>query len=225
MKEKHTKEPLPKDNPKPPRHRNHRRGIGILTKIIIILALLIVLSYVLFSGYAFLSEKIAESRYQAKSAMVSKELVQCAELSTVKMIYSDIATIKRSYLGGISKSYTIVRFSGIARAGIQDISKIKTTISRDLNSIYIEMPCCVLLSNEITGFELFDESNNIFVSIQTQEILSKIEEARDERGENLSNEGLITEANNHAKSLLNQVFTAMGFTYVDVKIVDNAENL
>ena len=224
MKEKHTKEPLPKDNPKPPRHRNHRRGIGILTKLIIILALLIVLSYVLFSGYAFLSEKIAESRYQAKSAMVSKELVQCAELSTVKMVYSDIATIKKNFLG-ISKSYSIVRFSGVARAGIQDISKIKTTISRDLNSIYIEMPCCVLLSNEITGFELFDESNNIFVSIQTQEILSEIEKARDKTGETLINEGLINEANNHAKSLLNQVFTAMGFTYVDVKIVDNTENL
>ena len=66
MKEKHTKEPLEEDNYVYPRHRKPRRGIGILTKLIIILALLIVLSYVLFSGYAFLSEKIAESRYQAK---------------------------------------------------------------------------------------------------------------------------------------------------------------
>lgn len=224
MKGKNTKEQVEKTNQKTRRIKRAPRRIGILTKLIIILALLIVLSYVLFSGYAFLSEKIAESRYQAKSAMVSKELVQCAELSTVKMIYSNIATNKKNFLG-ISKSYSLVRFSGVARAGIQDISKIKTSISRDLNSIYIEMPCCVLLSNEITGFELFDESNNIFVSIPTQEILSKIEEERDKTGEILINEGLINEANNHAKSLLNQVFTAMGFTYVDVKIVDNTENL
>ena len=224
MNEKNTKEQVEKTNQKTRRIKRAPRRIGILTKLIIILAVLIVLSYVLFSGYAFISEKIAESRYQAKSAMVSKELVQCAELSTVKMIYSDIATIKKNFLG-ISKSYSIVRFTGVARAGIQDISKIKTTISRDLNSISIEMPCCVLLSNEITGFELFDESKNIFVSIQTQEILSEIEKARDKTGETLINEGLINEANNHAKSLLNQVFTAMGFTYVDIKIVDNTENL
>ena len=54
MKQKHTKEPLEEDNYVYPRHRKPRRGIGILTKLIIILALLIVLSYVLFSGYAFL---------------------------------------------------------------------------------------------------------------------------------------------------------------------------
>ena len=72
-----------------------RRKIGILTKLIIILALVIILSFMLFSGYIYLREKISESRFQAKSAMVSRELVQCAELATVKMNYSDIVTIKK----------------------------------------------------------------------------------------------------------------------------------
>ncbi|MBR4012435.1 MAG: DUF4230 domain-containing protein [Spirochaetaceae bacterium] len=197
-----------------------RRKIGILTKLIIILALVIILSFMLFSGYIYLREKISESRFQAKSAMVSRELVQCAELATVKMNYSDIVTIKKNAFLGMSKSYSIIRFRGVARAGIEDISQIKTKISPDLNTISIEMPTCSLLSNDISGFDLFDESKNIFVSIDTQEVLAEIERARDETGLTLINEGIIKEANNHAKSLLTQVFTAMGFKFVDIKIYD-----
>lgn len=197
-----------------------RRKIGILTKLIIILALIIILSFMLFSGYIYLREKISESRFQAKSAMVSRELVQCAELATVKMNYSDIVSIKKNAFLGMSKSYSIIRFRGVARAGIEDISQIKTKISPDLNTISIEMPTCSLLSNDISGFDLFDESKNIFVSIDTQEVLAEIERARDETGLTLINEGIIKEANNHAKSLLTQVFTAMGFKFVDIKIYD-----
>ena len=197
-----------------------RRKIGILTKLIIILALVIILSFMLFSGYIYLREKISESRFQAKSAMVSRELVQCAELATVKMNYSDIVSIKKNAFLGMSKSYSIIRFRGVARAGIEDVSQIKTKISPDLNTISIEMPTCSLLSNDISGFDLFDESKNIFVSIDTQEVLAEIERARDETGLTLINEGIIKEANNHAKSLLTQVFTAMGFKFVDIKIYD-----
>ena len=174
----------------------------------------------LFSGYIYLREKISESRFQAKSAMVSRELVQCAELATVKMNYSDIVSIKKNAFLGMSKSYSIIRFRGVARAGIEDVSQIKTKISPDLNTISIEMPTCSLLSNDISGFDLFDESKNIFVSIDTQEVLAEIERARDETGLTLINEGIIKEANNHAKSLLTQVFTAMGFKFVDIKIYD-----
>lgn len=191
-----------------------------LTKIIIILVLSIILGFMIFAGYVYLREKISESRFQAKSAMVSRELVQCAELSTVKVNYSDIVTIKKNAFLGMSKSYSIIRFRGVARAGIEDITKIKTSISKDLNTISIELPNCTLLSNDISGFELFDESKNIFVSIETSEVLSEIEKARDETGLNLIREGIIKEANAHAKSILNQVFTAMGFTFVDIKFID-----
>jgi len=199
--------------------RKSHTGI-FLTKIIIILVLSIILGFMIFAGYVYLREKISESRFQAKSAMVSRELVQCAELSTVKVNYSDIVTIKKNAFLGMSKSYSIIRFKGVARAGIEDITKIKTSISKDLNTISIELPNCTLLSNDISGFELFDESKNIFVSIETSEVLSEIEKARDETGLNLIREGIIKEANAHAKSILNQVFTAMGFTFVDIKFID-----
>ena len=87
------------------------------------------------------------------------------------------------------------------------------------------MPTCTLLSNDISSFELFDEFNHLLAPVETEKIFKEIEKARDETGLTLINEGIIKEANNHAKSLLTQVFTAMGFTYVDVKIVDNIENL
>lgn len=170
-------------------------------------------------AYLYFSEKIAKESYEAKSAMVSQELVQCAELSTVKMYYSDVSITTRTFLG-LGKSYSIVKFNGVARAGIEDISKLETEISPDLNKITIRMPSCTLLSNDISSFEVFDESDNIFVPIQTDAIFVDIEKARDNTSITLQNDGLIKEANNHAKSILTQVFSAMGFTFVDIQIYD-----
>ena len=199
--------------------RRRYHGVGLLTKLIILLVLLIIFGFMLFSGYIYLKEKITESRFQAKSALVSRELVQCAELSTVKMNYTDIVTIKKNFLG-LSKSYSIIKFKAVARAGIEDISKIKTTLSRDLNTITIEMPSCSLLSNDINSFEVFDENKNSFAPIVTEEVLLEIEKARDKASITLVNDGLIEEANTHATELLTQIFTAMGFNFVDIKIYD-----
>lgn len=201
-------------------HRHHRvPGSRLLTKLIIFLALFIVLIFMGTMAYLYFSEKIAEDSFQAKSALVSRELVQCAELSTVKMNYSDVVSIKKNFWG-LSKSYTIIKYKAVARAGIEDVAKIKTEISKDLNTIKIEMPTCTLLSNDISSFEVFDESGNIFVPIETAEILAEIEKSRDIASITLLNDGLIDEANNHAKSILTQVFSAMGFTFVDIQIYD-----
>lgn len=203
--------------------RRHKNGSRFLSKLIIVLLLTIILGFMVTFAYLYFSQKFAEEAFQAKSAMVSRELVQCAELATVKVIYKDIATPKNNNI--IGKSYKIIKFTGVARAGIDDISKIQTVISPDLNTISITMPTCTLLSNDISSFELFDEFNHLLAPVETEKIFKEIEKERDKTGETLINEGLINEANNHAKSLLTQVFTAMGFKFVDIKIVDNAENL
>ncbi len=203
--------------------RRHKNGSRFLSKLIIVLLLTIILGFMVAFAYLYFSQKFAEEAFQAKSAMVSRELVQCAELSTVKMNYSDVVSIKKNFWG-LSKSYSIIKYKGVARAGIEDISKIKTSISKDLNTITLEMPNCTLLSNDITSFEVFDEFGNIFVPIDTKEIFTEIEKSRDATSLALIQEGLIKEANNHAKSLLTQVFSAMGFEFVDIKIVDSQSN-
>ena len=203
------------------RERKPRKSFAekFLLKIILILVFTTILLFLIIAGYLYFSEKIAKESYEAKSAMVSQELVQCAELSTVKMNYSDVVITKRTFLG-LGKSYSIIKFNGVARAGIEDISKVETEISPDLNKITIRMPSCTLLSNDISSFEVFDESDNIFVPIQTDAIFAEIEKARDSTSITLQNDGLIKEANAHAKSLLTQVFTAMGFKFVDIQIYD-----
>ena len=140
------------------RERKPRKSFAekFLLKIILILVFTTILLFLIIAGYLYFSEKIAKESYEAKSAMVSQELVQCAELSTVKMNYSDVVITKRTFLG-LGKSYSIIKFNGVAWAGIEDITKVETEISPDLNKITIRMPSCTLHSNDISSFEVFDE--------------------------------------------------------------------
>ena len=71
-----------------------------------------------------------------------------------------------------------------------------------------------------TAYALFDENKNSFAPIVTEEVLLEIEKARDKASITLVNDGLIEEANTHATELLTQIFTAMGFNFVDIKIYD-----
>lgn len=191
----------------------------ILTKLIVLVVLLIVLGFLVFQAGIYIKEKLAISTFQARSAMVNKELLKCAELCTIKANYCDIVTIKKNVF--FAKSYSIVRYNGVARAGIQDISNIQAIISEDLNSITIKMPSCELLSNDITAIEMFDESANIFVNITKDEVFAEIQKSRNFAAEELIQTGLIQDANTHAKALLDQVFSAMGFIYVNIEVVDN----
>ena len=55
-------------------------------------------------------------KFTALSALISSELMYCAELTTVKAVYSDVVTLKRRHVLGLAKSYSIVRYSGVIRA-------------------------------------------------------------------------------------------------------------
>ena len=52
-------------------------------------------------------------KFTALSALISSELMYCAELTTVKAVYSDVVTLKRRQVLGLAKSYSIVRYSGV----------------------------------------------------------------------------------------------------------------
>ena len=185
------------------------------------LLLKIVLAAVLLSALAaaayFGRRKFFEVKLAKKYMRIERQLVLCSELVTVKVRYSEIVSIKKSGALGVAKRYSIVKYSGVARAGIADVSKIVPTVSKDGKSVSLTLPKSELLGNEIAFQEVFDEKRSIFVPITMKEIFEGIEESKTSAGERLIAEGLLDDADAQAKAALRASMTALGFENVAIR--------
>lgn len=213
---KKTKVLTSSDNPNNKVKRNKCPFIvkKIVWRIVTIIFLLLILIGLFFYG-KYLLTKIT---YEKKSAMVSKQIVQCAELCTISSHYSDVVSIKKSAVLGLARSYSIVRFKGVVRAGIKNISEIDIKISKDGKELSVVLPSSILLSNDISSFEVFDEYQNLFVPIETAEVFDEIQKARDSASREILSEGFLMEADTHAVKLMTEFFSAMGFNKVSVYV-------
>ncbi len=199
-------------------NKKHSFWKRFLRNLIIVLCLVVFCAAAGYFGVTYVREYLRDRQYQARSAMVERELIQCAELCTLKANYSDIVTIKKRAFMGLARSYSIVRFKAVLRAGIRDFSSIAVSVSPDGESVVIDLPSCEVLSNDVTGFEVFDDFQNVFIPIETQEVLSEIEKARDAAGVDFLQQGFIQEANSHAETVFRNFFAAMGFSSVTVHV-------
>ena len=200
---------------KPKRERRSRRHGGgifgaILTKIIIILFLIIVL---LGGGYYITTKKFTP-KTEVNIAIVMNQLSLCQELVTAKYRYSDIVSIKKSV--AFSKSLSIIKYSGIIRIGIADITQSDFDVYNDGKSLRIKIPEVEILGNEISSQEVFDENHSIFVPITVDEVFVEIEKAKEKTLEELVSEGVIDEARENAKKVIQQIMLAAGFEEVIV---------
>lgn len=194
--------------------KSEKKFAGWKIKVIIIASVLVVLVALGVSAW-FGIRKFAAVKYETKVALVSKQLSYCQELVTAKTRYSDIITLKKSM--GFAKSYSIVKYSGILRAGIADFTDISYDVKTDGKTIVLKLPKAELLGNELTSMEVFDEKQSIFVPITTQEIFDEIEAARQSTVEELVDEGLLEEAEEYAKKIITQHMKALGFENVDIR--------
>lgn len=183
----------------------------ILLRIVTILTIVICLVVVVH----FIKQKYQNPTYETKSALVEKQLSFCQELVTVKYRYSDIATIKKS--AGFSKSYSIVKYTGIIRAGIADITDISYNLSIDENKVFLKIPPAEILGNEIVKQDVFDENSSIFVPITAKEVLEEIKKSQDETCEDLISEGLLEDARNYAIEILTQFMKSVGFEEIEIE--------
>ena len=186
-------------------------------RLLLKIAALAVLLCALGAGAYFGRRKIAEVKLAKKYMRIERQLVLCSELVTVKVRYSEIVSIKKSGALGVAKSYSIVKYSGVARAGIADVSKIKATVSKDGKSVSLALPKSDLLGNEIASQEIFDEKRSIFVPITMREIFDGIEESRASAAERLVAEGLLDDADAQAEAALRASMTALGFEHVTIR--------
>ena len=184
----------------------------ILTRIILILALIAAL----FFGGKFSWQKLGEIKTEKSSAIVFRELEKCAELVTAKNTYSDIISIKKTRIAGFAKSFSIIKYTGVIRGGIKDISKAQVKISERGKKARVILPKMEVLSNDISSIEVFDESKSIFVSISVKEIMEEIRLNQENASIQILETGFLKEGESHAIKIIESILYATGFKEVKV---------
>ena len=165
----------------------------------------------------FLWQKFSTVEVEKKYALVSQELQRCSELTTVKITYSDIVTLKKSAVMGLAKSYSSVKFSGVIRCGIENLGDSRMYIDQDGKGITLRIPAAKVLGNDIQEISVFDEQQSIFVPITTQEVLDQVDFAREDTLQKMLDSGILAESEQQARALLTTILSNMGFQQIDIQ--------
>ena len=188
----------------------------LLTKIIVILSLILAICIVGFVFYQKVSNPIIEKR----SMIVGEQLSYCQELITLKYRYSDMVTVRPTSKFSESvlfKSFVIVKYEGIIRIGIADVTMIDYEVFNHGKSVRIILPAPEVLGNDISSLSVFDENRSIFIKLTDEEVSEKIDERRQERlDEILADNKLIDEAAEYAKKIITLSMKSCGFEEIYV---------
>lgn len=190
--------------------------IPLASKIKIIIAVLVVSFAAGFGIMAYF--KLTNERIEKTHQAVTNQVLHVAELTTLKNTYSDLVCIKKSGVGGIAKSYAIIKYSGVIRIGVEKISDAVIETNKNGTEVDITIPHCEILDNTLVAQEVFDERKSIFVPITTQEIFSEIETAMADFALSAERRGLLKEADQHLVELVTATVKGFGYKKVNVKI-------
>ena len=187
----------------------------MIKKIFVRVLVVIVVVLVLLCGGYFGFKHFGIVRTESKIALVDRQLSYCQELVTAKYRYSDIVALKNS--SKIAKSYSIIKYTGLIRAGIADITDVSYSVSLDGKTITLTVPPAEILGNEIVSQSVFDEKQSIWGPISTQQVFDEIEKAKSEAVEDMIAEGVLEEAREYAVRVITQFMLALGFEDVKIK--------
>ena len=189
---------------------------GIVNKLLFKIIFILLAIGAIFFGARFGWEKLGEVKTEKSHALVFRELERCSELATAKNTYTDIISIKKTRIAGFAKTFSIIKYSGVIRAGISDITQAKISISNRGKSVQVVLPPIEVLSNDISNIEVFDESKSVFVSISVQEIMQEIHFNQESASAEILETGFLDEAKNQAVKIIESVLYAAGFEEVKV---------
>lgn len=201
-------------SPKSEKKQNFRKA-GLGTRILLRIVTIIVIALIVLCGGYIGFKRFTTVKTESKLALVDRQLSYCQELVTAKYRYSDIITLKKS--AGFSKSYSIIKYTGIIRAGIADITDVSYSVSLDGKTITLSIPEAEVLGNEIVSQSVFDEKQSVFVSISTQEVFDEIDKAKQAAVEDMISEGVLDDARDYAVRIITQFMLALGFEEVKIR--------
>ena len=191
------------------------RKAGLGTRILLRIVTIVLIALIVLGGGYFGFRRFTTVKSESKLALVDRQLSYCQELVTAKYRYSDIITLKKS--AGFSKSYSIIKYTGLVRAGLADITDVSYSVSLDGKTITLSVPKAEVLGNEIVSQSVFDEKQSVFVPISTQEIFDEIDRAKDQAVEDMIAEGILEDARTYAVRIITQFMLALGFEEVKIR--------
>jgi len=201
-------------SPKSEKKQSSRKA-GLGTRIILRIVTIVLIALIVLGGGYFGFRRFTTVKSESKLALVDRQLSYCQELVTAKYRYSDIITLKKS--AGFSKSYSIIKYTGLVRAGLADITDVSYSVSLDGKTITLSVPKAEVLGNEIVSQSVFDEKQSVFVPISTQEIFDEIDRAKDQAVEDMIAEGILEDARTYAVRIITQFMLALGFEEVKIR--------
>lgn len=201
-------------SPKSEKKQSSRKA-GLGTRLLLRIVTIIVIALIVLCGGYIGLKRFTTVKTESKLALVDRQLSYCQELVTAKYRYSDIITLKKS--AGFSKSYSIIKYTGIIRAGIADITDVSYSVSLDGKTITLNVPEAEVLGNEIVSQSVFDEKQSVFVSISTQEVFDEIDKAKQAAVEDMISEGVLDDARDYAVRIITQFMLALGFEEVRIR--------
>ena len=192
--------------------------MSILKKIKFTLIVAVIIAASVF-GYVTW-KKMYEVKIERTHQAISNQVLHVAELTTLKNNYSDIISIKKSGVGGLAKAYAIVKYSGVIRVGVQDLSRAKISVNEKGTEVRIKIPRCTILDNTLVSQAVFDEKRSIFVPITLKEIFEEIETAMADFALSAERRGLIEEADAHLVEIVSATVKGFGYDRVTVELME-----
>ena len=189
---------------------------GTLRLVKFFVFLFVLLAALLAAYYGW--KKFTKIQIERKYSTISSQIQEVAELTAIKYTYNDVVSIKKSAVGGMSKAYSIVKYTGIIRVGIRDVSDIGINISPDGNSVSVKVPRSEILENALLSQEVFDEKDGVFVGVNTKEVMEEIKRAMESQLSQIKDSGIEKDADKKVKSLLESMIKGAGYESVSVKV-------
>lgn len=150
------------------------------------------------------------------TALVLQEVLGCSELAVLTTIYTDVVLLKKSRMG-VSKSYSIYRYVGKIKTGIQ-LDQCRFGIDSAAKKIVVHLPEPQIFDHsiDIEDIEKFDEKSSLFCKITNTELFAEITRRKEQAQQRLVEHGLLEATLSRAKLEVTQLFSAMGYLGYDV---------
>lgn len=174
----------------------------------------VVLALVIASGiwYSVDSFRRAEKRRrEAFDNVTSTALLRIAQFAVLEYVYTDVVELSRSFIiGGMSSS--LVRFSGVVKAGIADVERIVVTPDQESGRVQVILPRSVVLENtvDVSTVRFWDLKKNIFVPISDELKIQEITLFKERIGKELVESGFLADADTRARELVASLYAGFG---------------
>ncbi|HOF86339.1 MAG TPA: DUF4230 domain-containing protein [Treponemataceae bacterium] len=174
----------------------------------------VVLALIIGSGvwYSVDSFRRAEQRRrEAFDNVTATALLRIAEFAVLEYVYTDVVELSRSFpIGGASSS--LVRFSGVVKAGIADVERIVVTPDPEAGRVRVVLPRAEILENtvDVSTVKFWDLKKNIFVPISTELKIQEVTLFKDRVQQELMDSGFLADADTRARDLVASLYAGFG---------------